>query len=52
MKTIGQRIQTDMETNKKNASKMVLRKKHSKSTEKRKCKVKYTINKTKSAIYD
>ena len=35
----------------KNASKKVVRKKDSNSTEKRKCKVKYTINQTKSAVY-
>ena len=35
----------------KNASKKVVRKKDSNSTEKRKCKVKYTINQTKNAIY-
>ena len=36
----------------KNGSKKVMGKNESNSTEKRKCKVKYTINKTKSAIYD
>ena len=35
----------------RNASKKVVRKKDSNSTEKRKCKVKYTKNKTKSAIH-
>ena len=35
----------------KNGSKKVMGKNESNSTEKRKCKVKYTINKTKSAIY-
>ena len=38
-------------TSKKYASKKVLRKKDSNSTQKRKCKVKYTKNMTKNAIY-
>ena len=35
----------------KKASKMVVRKSDLNRTEKRKCKVKYTVNKTESAIY-